>query len=40
MKIFVKALNGEDVTLDVKPSDTIRNIKARMQEKEASLRNN
>ena len=34
MQIFVKSLKGETITLEVDPSDTIKSIKARMQEKE------
>lgn len=34
MQIFVKTLTGKTITLDVEPSDTIENIKAKIQEKE------
>ncbi len=34
MQIFVKLLNGKTVTLDVEPSDTIENVKAKIQDKE------
>ena len=34
MQIFVKTLTGKTVTLDVEPSDTIDNIKQKIQEKE------
>ena len=34
MQIFVKCLNGKTVTLDVEPSDTIENVKAKFQDKE------
>ena len=34
MKIFVKTLTGKTITLEVEPSDTIENVKARIQNKE------
>jgi len=34
MQIFVKTLTGKTITLDVEPSDTIDNIKQKIQEKE------
>ena len=34
MQIFVKLLNGKNITLDVKPSDTIDKIKKKIQDKE------
>ena len=34
MQIFVKTLTGKTVTLDVEPSNTIENIKAKIQDKE------
>ena len=34
MQIFVKTLTGKTITLDVEPSDTIENIKAKIQDKE------
>ena len=34
MQIFVKTLTGKTVTLEVEPSDTIENIKAKIQDKE------
>ena len=34
MQIFVKTLTGLTITLDVEPSDTIENIKAKIQDKE------
>ncbi len=34
MQIFVKTLAGETITLDVEPSDTIENVKAKLQDKE------
>ena len=34
MQIFVKTLTGKTITLDVEPSDTIENIKSKIQDKE------
>ncbi len=34
MHIFVKTLTGKTVTLDVEPSDTIENVKQKIQDKE------
>ena len=34
MQIFVKTLTGKTITLDVEPSSTIENIKAKIQDKE------
>ena len=34
MQIFVKTLTGKTITLDVEPSDTIENVKAKIQYKE------
>ena len=34
MQIFVKLLTGATITLDVEPSDTIENVKAKIQDKE------
>ena len=34
MQIFVKTLTGKTVTLEVEPSDTIENVKAKIQDKE------
>lgn len=34
MQIFVKMLSGKTITLDVEPSDTIENVKAKIQDKE------
>jgi ubiquitin len=34
MQIFVKTLTGKIITLDVEPSDTIENVKAKIQDKE------
>ena len=34
MQIFVKTHTGKIITLDVKPSDTIENVKAKVQDKE------
>jgi outer membrane autotransporter protein len=34
MQIFVRTLSGHNITLDVEPSDTIENVKAKIQDKE------
>lgn len=34
MQIFVKTLTGKTITLDCEPSDTIENIKTKIQDKE------
>ena len=34
MQIFVKTLTDKTITLDVEPSDTIENVKAKIQDKE------
>lgn len=34
MQIFIKTLTGKTVTLDVSPSDTVENVKSRIQDKE------
>ena len=34
MQIFVKTLTGKTITLDVEPSDTIDNVKQKIQDKE------
>jgi ubiquitin len=34
MQIFVKTLTGKTITLDVEASDTIDNVKTKLQEKE------
>ncbi|XP_057639281.1 ubiquitin-60S ribosomal protein L40-like isoform X2 [Chionomys nivalis] len=36
MQIFVKTLTGKTITLEVEPSDTIENVKAKIQDKEES----
>ena len=33
-QIFVKTLTGKTITLDVEPSDTIENVKTKIQDKE------
>ncbi|MBK9617499.1 MAG: ubiquitin [Uliginosibacterium sp.] len=35
MQIFVKTLTGKNITLDVEPTDTIQNVKGKIQDKEA-----
>ena len=34
MQIFVKTLTGKTITLEVEPSDTIENVKTKIQDKE------
>ena len=34
MQISVKTLTGKTITLEVEPSDTIENVKAKIQDKE------
>ena len=34
MQIFVKTLTGKTITLEVEPSDSIENVKAKTQDKE------
>ncbi|XP_069062005.1 ubiquitin-like [Pleurodeles waltl] len=34
MQIFVKTLTGKTITLEVEPSDTIENVKAKIQDKD------
>jgi ubiquitin len=34
MQVFVKTLTGKTITLDVEPSDTIENVKSKIEDKE------
>ena len=34
MQVFVKTLTGKTITQDVEPSDTIENVKQKIQDKE------
>jgi ubiquitin len=34
MQIFIKTLTGKTITLEVEPTDTIQNIKQKIQDKE------
>ena len=34
MQIFVKTVAGQNITLEVEPSDSIENVKAKVQDKE------
>lgn len=37
MQIFVKTLTGKTITLEVEPSDSIENVKQKIQDKEGKI---
>ena len=37
MQIFIKTLTGKTITLDLEATDTLQNVKAKMQEKEGII---
>lgn len=39
MQIFVKTLTGKTITLEVEPSDSIENVKTKIQDKEGKIIN-
>jgi ubiquitin len=36
MQIFIKTLTGKTLTLDVDPSDTIRNVESKIKDKDGT----